>query len=919
MLAPDENVCLKATCYLCKGLYTEPKQVTKCRHVFCSKCLKNYLKTKKRLGNNYPPCPLCRTPITKRLSEVDLLEAAIKEEELANLIRKLKCELCQSTNTALKKCLNCSTFVCNRCEFIHNKLVRDHSVVFLTESDILKQIHRQRECKVHKNQFLDLYCLMCNTCLCKLCDRSSHVSCNKEYECTKSYLTKLESSTCLVQHFLAANPDRKTLLDALKKCTSIHTEISASNESKEGGKGNETTVIPITMMSLRVTYVNEFSSFTRDYFTELLKELINDVGFFRHYSEELNNVKENCRSSDILVQRLMTFFRSIELIIKEGEKVKCDIDRLIHNYTDVEVASVAAAYDINCMNFFRHRKYFSFDNCMLKLQSLSLPTGRSVVKQTATCLLEKQNIGRTHLAVASVSKASSRIPDRHTSTQKIIHSTEISQTNSPADKRKHVILTTWPDTCIVDDDIPILFLEEYNKEKGRQSICFEGFDSRFDPHLPTQCYLSHYNYIVGIKAAAPDFLNFEVPSLDQTKMKMPSKEDTYVYEMIKSFFMKEDTKEICTNDNSVHSNVYLETIDAQSKINGYQKVKSTEFVGLPDFIENDSKCECYFDKESDSIWIKKTVEGNKLAYQTDFINLQCVMSFQLNDHNSIRSTQSVNSDIACYIGTRKMSTGLESVFIQSNDRQGLKQGIAVKAKRARFKHSTLFNDMHGAKVNFFEDENDGASFLKVSTRDTLSFISFSTKTDRKDDGLDYSVFSEETTGSHVPVFRVHVDLLCELKSGVYCLSHNETSNEIIFQKLNLDQSWKTTETYFTVTETGVVYPPYPIKDNTLFTVTQEDLTFPLESLKPITVAEGKNGEIVVMCAVEGDKENIVMILPISKSVEILEIHYPISEHTNENLDATMVDMEMDSEGNIVAILESSNGDKWRLITKYTMP
>lgn len=66
---PGENICSNhkndlITCYICyKDVDTKNiTQFSSCSHSFCKSCVKNWIQTQEN-KNQYPSCPMCRTPI----------------------------------------------------------------------------------------------------------------------------------------------------------------------------------------------------------------------------------------------------------------------------------------------------------------------------------------------------------------------------------------------------------------------------------------------------------------------------------------------------------------------------------------------------------------------------------------------------------------------------------------------------------------------------------------------------------------------------------------------------------------------------------------------------------------------------------------------------------------------------------------
>ena len=213
--------------------------------------------------------------------------------------------------------------------------------------------------------------------------------------------------------------------------------------------------------------------------------------------------------------------------------------------------------------------------------------------------------------------------------------------------------------------------------------------------------------------------------------------------------------------------------------------------------------------------------------------------------------------------------------------------------------------------------------------------------------------------TNVPVTFFHTDILCHLGSGLYFAKHEDNGDMTVG---NITLSLK------------------EIIPNTVHTVRQSDTNVPLCKLKPFTMVETLNKGIIVVCSVVGDNSKFVMIRTDkteSEAIETLELDYLLSElRVYENLedddekesldmlndiaignflvnntpkiysvtesnvvysilgktdakisestlgsiaDATLVDLEMDIDGNIMFLLERKDGNSYCVCTKYLMP
>ena len=57
------------------------------------------LEAVRQSANNFPPCPMCRAPITRAINDIDLMEPARAEEDIIEFVRPYEnCDLCKKTS-----------------------------------------------------------------------------------------------------------------------------------------------------------------------------------------------------------------------------------------------------------------------------------------------------------------------------------------------------------------------------------------------------------------------------------------------------------------------------------------------------------------------------------------------------------------------------------------------------------------------------------------------------------------------------------------------------------------------------------------------------------------------------------------------------------------------------------------------------
>ena len=207
----------------------------------------------------------------------------------------------------------------------------------------------------------------------------------------------------------------------------------------------------------------------------------------------------------------------------------------------------------------------------------------------------------------------------------------------------------------------------------------------------------------------------------------------------------------------------------------------------------------------------------------------------------------------------------------------------------------------------------------------------------------------------IPVTFFHTDLLCHLESGLYFAKHEGNGD---------------------LTIGNIMFSLKEIKPNIIQTVRQSDTDIPLCKLKPFTMVDRKDKYIIVVCSVDDDNSKFVMIRTDKdgpEAIELVELDYSLSElrvyAESEDLEnntksaydvynvfatsdfmtsyvkhpyivssvlgetdvkisecdienvakATLTDIEMDIDGNIMFLLESSDDKSYCVCTKYIIP
>lgn len=839
-----ENLRLRATCSICTELYTKPKKLPNCCHVFCLMCIKRYIQTK--LPNNFPPCPMCRKPITKMLKEVDFLEPARAEEDIIDFVRPFEnCDLCKKRERPSTKCLECSSLICENCEPVHSKLQPLHSVISIFETNVINQLQIKHECKTHKDQSLDLYCLMCNRILCIYCDKYSHESCRSTYDDVSKFLNALRNITNLLKQFIMSTDDRKNSIRELERTEALkrfpppvrpepvgvpaqtlailrrfpgHMLTASPNMPSPSMNIQKSNVS--TPVVLRVVQLKEFSSFVRHYLISLKDELNSELEIYKEHIEHFDTLVKDSDTYGMFKERINSAKASVSHIHKQGSTIISDVGFLIGKASDVEVAESALNTEKTCAQFYRLGKTYSLENRTKCLKTVHFNGEKSLLKQVSICSVQEEEDGNMLLFVAQIelpktavlgSRISSEEPETHTMISEDLYcSKEISK----------LMLYSIKSFLVTVKDYPVCPVFNVNIEDN--TLHTNDFLDKFEKHLGADNFLA-------------------------TKTQ--------------------------TIENGFVGNSFAEVIE--------------------------SHCleKCSYDREASCVTVVKAGACEKLKYKTYFVSMLSAVPFIYERENICRQhDESTPPSVIGIIGARSEDSGLETLFLEADqENQGFTHGVAVCAKVARFKESFFTEGLRGSRFVFLQDKDGTFSFLKAKPCQREALITYHSKIEEIRKTRNFVHVPEDEVELQVPVTDFTTDLLCELGVGMIYVKHEKDNNNINIGRLKLTRVVKS--------------------EDIIFSLTQDNIPVPLRKLIPYTIAEGKYGDLVIVCAVEDDISHLVMILPMKQSAEILEIQYPEKEYG----DISIIDLEMDCDGNVMLVVRNSTGKMWRVMTKYIMP
>ncbi|XP_077519303.1 E3 ubiquitin-protein ligase meiotic P26 [Amblyomma americanum] len=187
-------------CAICNAGYKQPR-ILACLHIYCESCLESSLEKQaaanKAIGKSQLECPDCgyRTKMVGRgvVDSCPLEHMMVNELDRAALeTLSMVCTSCKAKETAVARCTDCASFLCNNCVTAHRYMRCFESHVVVTFDELggapdpnqIGEVHRPLACPTHASELLKHYCLTCQVPICNECTLGEHKP--PEHECERA-------------------------------------------------------------------------------------------------------------------------------------------------------------------------------------------------------------------------------------------------------------------------------------------------------------------------------------------------------------------------------------------------------------------------------------------------------------------------------------------------------------------------------------------------------------------------------------------------------------------------------------------------------------------------------------------------------------------------------------------------------------
>lgn len=186
------------TCGICNDNFKQPRLLA-CLHSYCEGCLISSLDEKWGGSKDYTDmtldCPYCGCET--KMKGKDLEDTCPLDHVLVNQLDRaaletlsMVCTSCKAKETAVARCSDCASFLCNNCVTAHRymRCFESHEVLTFEElggppgPDQMGQVHRPLMCPVHTGEMLKYFCHTCEVPVCIECTVGDHKQPAHRYE-----------------------------------------------------------------------------------------------------------------------------------------------------------------------------------------------------------------------------------------------------------------------------------------------------------------------------------------------------------------------------------------------------------------------------------------------------------------------------------------------------------------------------------------------------------------------------------------------------------------------------------------------------------------------------------------------------------------------------------------------------------------
>ncbi|XP_060076643.1 E3 ubiquitin-protein ligase TRIM56-like [Ylistrum balloti] len=332
-LCEEAKECL--TCRVCQDTLKDPR-ILECGHTFCLVCIQTvYLRYPE--GINSALCPLCKTRFfpkgqnagnfPKNYVVMDCLSMLEKHDQPDGEDPEGEsCEICDETETvpATNYCVECSRYLCLKCDKKHQKLHAMHHSMNLEDIrdtqvyDLLRSHKEDDDCPDHPGSKMTRFCVPCKKPVCEQCCQVS----THQHHRTSPVSSTVETVQRDLSRLIS---DIEKNFKELEKCraywTHLHGKLEGTHQSMREKAISRTRELHDMINNKRDKTLNEIEMHYTEKNSEMrqqLNQLEADLGTFRNLLEKARAVQTVGSACQKLKE-----VKSIQEQLKQSRPVIC--------------------------------------------------------------------------------------------------------------------------------------------------------------------------------------------------------------------------------------------------------------------------------------------------------------------------------------------------------------------------------------------------------------------------------------------------------------------------------------------------------------------------------------------------------------------------------------------------------------------
>ncbi|CAD5116704.1 unnamed protein product [Dimorphilus gyrociliatus] len=291
-------------CGLCKSTFRKPK-VLSCLHIFCEKCLRNYLENSQQVRLK---CPTCEKNVAIPAKGVSNFEDVLFYSTIQKLMitNNVACSNDSQHPSAVVKCLNCLENLCKKCTQAHTVtgLTKFHKLVLLEEvkEEDAKTVCRasRAPCDVHPNEDYKFFCSYCQLPACIDCRLTQH----HEHECVELEKREDDERTKCEESHKELVGKLDLVKNSIERAKFYETDFDFFCSEAEKSIENDANLAIQLVHKRKKDALERLSAARTDEFKKM-----------KDYRERISDMQNHLEHAVLFSKRLLEFANPYELVI----------------------------------------------------------------------------------------------------------------------------------------------------------------------------------------------------------------------------------------------------------------------------------------------------------------------------------------------------------------------------------------------------------------------------------------------------------------------------------------------------------------------------------------------------------------------------------------------------------------------------